>query len=105
MLNSRDAISGLGVEHVGELGSIWGGGTPTERPLVPTIQGYWTSFIRSKDPNTYRKAGSAVWGNFGTSMSRLRFPNDPSKVGMEKIDPGLHAKCQYFASIGNLVGN
>lgn len=104
MLNSRDAKNGLGVEHVGEFGSIWGASTPTETPLIPTIQAYWTSFIRSKDPNTYRKAGTAMWGTFGTSRSQLHFPNDPQKVGMEEVDAAQHKRCEYFRSIANAIG-
>ena len=105
VVNSNNLKSGLGVTHVAEVSSIWGGGTAQEQPLDPIIQGYWTSFIRSKNPNTHRKEGSPEWGNWGTSSSRLHFPNDPTKVGMVNIDPGQENRCDYYSVIGNIVGN
>jgi hypothetical protein len=93
------------VTHVAEVSSIWGGGTAQEKRLDPIIESYWTSFIRSKDPNTYRKAGTPEWNVWGTSKSRLHFPNDPIKVGMVNIDPGQNTRCEYFSVIGNIVGN
>jgi hypothetical protein len=89
---------------VAEVSSIWGGGTAQEQPLDPIIQGYWTSFIRSKNPNTYRKSGTPEWNVWGTTKSRLVFPNDPTKVGMKVIDPEQERHCDYFSVIANTIG-
>ncbi|RGP60316.1 hypothetical protein FSPOR_10711, partial [Fusarium sporotrichioides] len=45
---------GCGVPHCAELHAIWG----TGRAIV---QGYWASFIRSYNPNTYQYANAEVW--------------------------------------------
>lgn len=107
---------GLGVPHTVELYAIFG---PTQLPrgtvapasyqsggsnanVVPVIQGYWTSFIRSLDPNTYRAAGSAKWDSY-YSMSgvpqRIVFQN-AGATEMEDVDNGLRSRCAYLQSIG-----
>ena len=88
-----------------EVAAIWGGGTPQEVPLSPYIQGYWMSFIRSGSPNTYRKEGSPEWKTWGTSQSRLFFPNDPKKIAMVDLESGMEKRCDYFSSIADTVGN
>jgi hypothetical protein len=95
----------MGVTHVAEVSSIWGGGSRQAEALDPYIQGYWTSFIRSKDPNTHRAPGSPEWGTWGTTNSRLHFPNDVKDVSMAKLDSGMERRCDYYSVIGNLVGN
>jgi carboxylesterase type B len=63
--------AGYGVPHTIEVNAIWGpenvgGGAPasyntTNAGIIPVIQGYWTSFVRALDPNTFRAEGSPVW--------------------------------------------
>jgi hypothetical protein len=105
VVDTGKAKSGMGVTHVAEVSSIWGGGSRQAEALDPYIQGYWTSFIRSKDPNTHRAAGSPEWGTWGTTNSRLHFPNDVKHVSMAKLDSGMERRCDYYSVIGNLVGN
>lgn len=104
VVNAGHKESGLGVTHVAEVAAIWGGGTAEEKPLSPIIQGYWTSFIRSKNPNTHRKKDTPEWKVWGKSKSRLNFPNDPKKVGMKDIDSKHEKNCDYFSSIGKTLG-
>ena len=73
--------------------------------LNPTIQAYWTSFIRSKNPNTHRLAGSAEWGTYGTAMEQLVFPNDPKNVSMVAEEAVEKTRCLYFSSIADAIGN
>ena len=61
---------GLGVPHTTEISAIWGpvntyGAAPASYNkgksnawIVPMIQSYWLSFIRTLDPNTLRAKGS-----------------------------------------------
>ena len=116
--------AGLGVPHTAEVSAIFG---PTKipygpSPLVPksylpnstnshavsVIQGYWTSFIRSYDPNLYRYSGSAewrVWGGGGLGGSgngtsdRLLFDTG-GRTKMERVDGGLRERCEYLSGLG-----
>lgn len=123
--NVRDpalVAQGLGVPHTVEIGAIWGpenvhGGCPSSfRPggdnawVVPLIQGYWTSFIRTLDPNVYRQQGAPEWDTFtsvagvavddeDTPQNRFLFDTKGSS-GMESVDAAKRGACRYFSSIG-----
>ncbi|KAL7619681.1 hypothetical protein AAE478_010222 [Parahypoxylon ruwenzoriense] len=103
---------GLGVPHTVEIYAIWGpgyasGSAPasyvangTNTAVVPVIQAYWTSFIRSFDPNKYRYPGSAVWGTWSEKkQNRLLFQTGGS-TSMETVDEDTQSRCDYFTSIG-----
>ncbi|KAI0382479.1 alpha/beta-hydrolase [Hypomontagnella monticulosa] len=107
----QQMAEGLGVPHAVELSAIWGpqnsGGAPqsylnngTNAAVIPVIQAYWTSFIRSLDPNTYRYPGSAVWEKWDSNkQNRLLFETG-GKTLMEKVDTNTSSHCEYFSSIG-----
>ncbi|KAI0391543.1 vacuolar triacylglycerol lipase [Xylariaceae sp. FL0594] len=104
---------GLGVPHTVELNAIFGpeyvssnnapasyqpGGV--NAAVVPLIQAYWTSFIRSVDPNTYRLPGSAVWDVWDPDvMDRLLFSTGGG-TQMETVDERMRERCAYFYEIG-----
>jgi carboxylesterase type B len=106
VLSSVNANNGLGVTHTAELGSIWGTSVSPERALNPTIQAYWTSFLRTKDPNTYKLASAPTWEVFGTTGSgpRMHFVNALGDVGMENVDQGQMERCAYLSGIGIALG-
>ncbi|KAK6199782.1 glycerol transporter [Pestalotiopsis sp. IQ-011] len=105
---------GLGVPHTVESDAIWGPAyvdssisvpasylaNGTNAPVIPVIQGYWTSFIRSFDPNTYRLAGTAEWEEWtGNDTERLLFETGGATT-METVDPDLWARCEFWSGIG-----
>jgi cholinesterase len=104
---------GLGVPHTVEVNAIFGpenvavGSAPlsyysngTNAMVVGVIQGYWTSFIRSFNPNTYRKPGSARWEEWTNgNQQRLLFETGGATV-METIDSGTKNRCGYLSGIG-----
>ncbi|KAL3418592.1 carboxylesterase [Phlyctema vagabunda] len=95
------AINGLGVTHVSESPAIWGTASWPAKKLTPTIQGYWTSFIRSGNPNTYRLPDSPVWEVFNSeTQQRIYFPNDVSNVAMQSVPEDQKERCAYLTSIG-----
>ncbi|TGO25379.1 hypothetical protein BPAE_0081g00120 [Botrytis paeoniae] len=107
VLSSTNAASGYGVTHTSESGSIWGSSGPPDSALIPYIQAYWTSFIRSKDPNTYKLKSAPRWGQLKTSnYQRILFQavnvtgTATANVTMETIPDGQMARCQYLSSIG-----
>lgn len=97
--------SGLGVPHTVEVGAIWGNGGPASystslnRNAVPLMQGYWTSFIRTHNPNTHRMPGSPVWEEWDASrMNRIRLQTNTTS--MEVVGNAEKARCNYLSSIG-----
>ncbi|RAL07457.1 putative triacylglycerol lipase [Aspergillus homomorphus CBS 101889] len=103
--------SGEGVYHVVELNAIWGpqyvSGTPptsyftSNAAIIPVMQGYWTSFIKSFDPNLYRYPGSPeweTWSDDGDSHRRLFIRTNDTKMEMVPLDQ--RARCDYLISIG-----
>ncbi|OTB00630.1 hypothetical protein M426DRAFT_324182 [Hypoxylon sp. CI-4A] len=108
----QQVAAGYGVPHTAELAAIWGpdnvqGGAPqsyyangTNEDVVPVIQAYWTSFILTFDPNTYRYPGSAKWEKWDDDkQNRLLFQTG-GKTIMETVDEDTQSHCEYFQSIG-----
>lgn len=97
---------GLGVKHVAEAAAIWGpentkGGPDSlkkHKDIVPLMQGYWTSFIRSYDPNKYRHKDAPEWKQWGSNGQRLLI--QPDKTKMETVSAAQQARCQYLSDIG-----
>ncbi|KAK0390114.1 hypothetical protein NLU13_3687 [Sarocladium strictum] len=103
---------GLGVPHVVELSAIWGpeytgGRAPSSyyhpaginAHAVAVAQGYWTSFIRTLDPNTYRVPGSAEWKPFSLADKRRLLFNTAGRTEMETLGLNLTRACAFFAKI------
>ncbi|KAE8443854.1 hypothetical protein EG329_001263 [Mollisiaceae sp. DMI_Dod_QoI] len=104
VLLPANAVNGLGVTHTAESGSIWGTSRAPESALIPTIQGYWASFIRSRDPNKYKIASAPTWEPFtAANMQRIHFTNDPSNVTMEAVPADQEARCKFWGSIGQAL--
>ncbi|KAI1459741.1 alpha/beta-hydrolase [Annulohypoxylon moriforme] len=103
---------GLGVPHTVELSAIWGpqntNGSPpksyvsngTNIEVIPVIQAYWTSFIRTFDPNTFKDPSSATWEKWDASKENRLLFETGGVTTMENVDDDTKAHCQYFASIG-----
>jgi cholinesterase len=105
--------TGYGVPHVTEFYPLWGpdyagAGSPlsyypngTNALVSPIMQAYWTSFIRTFDPNTYRYPGSAVWQPVGCArnQSRMLFGTGGTTI-MEGVDAQKRAQCDYLQGIG-----
>ncbi|KAK3393415.1 Alpha/Beta hydrolase protein [Podospora didyma] len=104
--------AGYGVPHTIEVDALFGpynvrsAAPPSYFPgginehAVPVIQGYWTSFIQTYDPNKKSCCGSAEWKPWSDqSKQRLRFDTG-GVTKMEAIDDDLKERCQYLNSIG-----
>jgi carboxylesterase type B len=104
----RQEARGFGVPHVGDVYAIWGpqnthGGAPPSLTgrnanIIPVIQGYWTSFIRSFDPNTYRFPGSPRWELF-TEQEQGRILFQTNETRMESVPQAQRDRCAYMDSI------
>lgn len=113
VIDPESAKEGYGVTHTIEINAIWGpentnGGAPesyyrngTNGAIVPIVQGYWTSFVRSYDPNIYRVEGSPKWETWGEDR-RLMFRTN--QTGMETVPEGQRERCSWLSGIGVSLG-
>ena len=103
---------GLGVPHTVEVNAIWGdGGVQGDIPesyekagknewIVRWMMGYWTSFVRSADPNSFRVEGSVEWEGIGSGEEYKRILLDTEEMSaMEKVEGLQREKCEYIWSI------
>lgn len=93
---------GLGVPHTVEAVAIWGthsgASVPasyltTNKNIIPVVQGYWTSFIRTLDPNKLRAKGTPEWAAFDGS-ARILFETNATRI--ERIDAAQREHCEFF---------
>lgn len=107
VLDPEDVANGLNVPHGAAMPTIWGpqfvGAPPsyttTNKNIVPVMQGYWTSFIRSFDPNTYRAEGTPAWAEWvaGSGSQRLRLVANGTL--MERVDAGQAGRCATISGL------
>ncbi|EGE81695.1 cholinesterase [Blastomyces dermatitidis ATCC 18188] len=105
--------NGIGVPHTAHMAAIWGPkyaygpgsyrGKGVNAPIVPVVQGYWTSFIRSYDPNIHRVKGSPVWGTVttaktGKALHQLYVKTRKTKTRL--IDKKQIERCEYLLRVG-----
>lgn len=107
VLDKTQTDQGLGVPHVFEVNAVFG---PTQvtadtfqpsfetynAAVVPLVQHYWLSFVRSLDPNVHKAAGAPTWDSWG-SGGRLLFRTKGAK--MEPVSAVLKDKCKFWKGI------
>ncbi|KAL8727112.1 MAG: hypothetical protein Q9181_005824 [Wetmoreana brouardii] len=114
--------SGIGTPHIAELNAIWGappGSPPSYKSsnanMIPVLQHYWTSFIRTFDPNIHRLEGTPRWEEWGSSAfgggeenarrRRILFQNGGGNVTeMESVDQGQWERCTVLSEMGVALG-
>ncbi|KAL8687313.1 MAG: hypothetical protein Q9224_005191 [Gallowayella concinna] len=118
VLDPENEKNGYGTPHVAEVNAIWGApaGSPrsymtTNKNMIPVLQGYWNSFIRDFDPNTYRQPGTPRWEEWGTAdfadrgrpgmRKRIVFQNQAGrKTEMEEVTGEQWERCQRWSEWG-----
>ena len=102
---------GLGVPHAVDVHAVFGpdntGGGPASyrpdgvnAPVIPVVQAYWTSFIKTFNPNTLRLDESAEWETWnGNGQRRLVFQTG-GPTEMETVSQESQGKCKYLTDIG-----
>ena len=107
--DQTQVAEGLGVPHVVELFAIWGPGNlgkpappsyfTSNAAIIPVMQGYWTSFVRTMNPNYRRAPGTPIWEPFasGTGDQRILFMTNSTR--MEVISTDQKTRCGYYSSI------
>ncbi|OKL56948.1 hypothetical protein UA08_07827 [Talaromyces atroroseus] len=111
VLDDSAITSGYGTQHTIEINAIWGpeyvsGSAPasystTNAAIVPVMQGYWTSFIRAYDPNTYRAPGSPEWRPWGADKQRLFIRTNETQ--METAEEAQLERCDVVQGMAVLL--
>ncbi|KAF4450418.1 hypothetical protein F53441_6417 [Fusarium austroafricanum] len=104
--------AGYGVPHVAENNAVFWpvAGAPASyfkgeknAPVIPVIQAYWSSFIRTLDPNTHRHKGSVKWEQWTEKgQKRIKFETG-GKTTLDTPNKDLQKKCEYWAEIGPAI--
>jgi carboxylesterase type B len=107
VLDPRDAANGNRVYHTVELNAIWGPNNTDGNPppyyyisnkdggiadIVPIMQSYWISFIRTFDPNKLRMPGLAEWTPW-TLKDRHRLLFNNNGIAMETMADAERKRC------------
>jgi carboxylesterase type B len=110
VLDPTQEAQGLGTPHTVEVNAIWGpeyvSSPPptsyftTNAPIVPVMQAYWTSFIRTFNPNTFRYPGTPVWMPWGLGRGYNRLFIQTGNTRMETVPLDQIYRCGYLTSIG-----
>lgn len=107
----KEVKQGLGVPHIIELRALLGpdysvpprsykrGGINELAP--PLIQGYWTSFVRTFDPNRYRYPGSAEWKPWSAETRERLVFGTRGTTQMQGVDRDLRQRCDYWEAIAD----
>ena len=102
---------GMGVQHVAEKVPIFGVGNirgcrPLDQcsyalynaPMVPIVQNYWISFVRTLNPNTFKDDTAPIWEPLGSNKNaRLKF--QLHDMEMETIPEQQQARCDLWKSL------
>ncbi|GFF56857.1 acetylcholinesterase [Aspergillus udagawae] len=92
VLDPGTVAGGYGVPHTFETSAVFGPGNAgwaassyytTNAFIVPVVMGYWMSFVRNLNPNTYKHSGSPeweTWGHLSGSQLRLQTNNTAMEV-------------------------
>ncbi|OKP05004.1 Acetylcholinesterase [Penicillium subrubescens] len=107
VLDPGIVAGGYGVPHTFETSAVFGPGQAgwaadsyytVNAPIVPIVMGYWASFVRSLNPNTYKYPGSPgweSWGNLSGSQLRLQTNN----TGMEVVPEWQIRNCTMWRGL------
>ena len=106
VMDPKQRADGDGVAHGSELPAIWGpqyyGGSSlkslfsTNQNVVPMMQGYWTSFVQTFDPNEKKLDSAPTWEKW-TGRDRVRLV--ANGTAMENVTDSQWGRCGYLAQI------
>lgn len=103
--------SGLGVVHTFEVPAVFGpddASAPASsssyytfnKQIVPVVMGYWSSFVRTLNPNTLSYHQSPAWQAFAQGQ---RLVLQTNKTRMEAVPSDQESRCKFWSSIGDAI--
>jgi acetylcholinesterase len=114
ILDPAEVAAGLVVPHTWEVAAVWGPEYATQyvalpnatsydkgglnADMVPLIQAYWTSFIRTGDPNSHKLAEAPTWEQYGLGGGRV-LKLQTNATEMRSLPTLQNQKCALWATL------
>lgn len=100
----------MGVSHTSEIPNVFGpGNAPAgsgtggfdfdDISLTPILQSYYTSFVRSFDPNAHPVEGSVSWPEFSPATHR-RLLLQVNATTVETVPNDQLERCAFWKGLG-----
>lgn len=100
VLTTSNEANGLGVPHGSDMNAIFGGGYD-DAPLSNTmlLMGYYLSFVRDLNPNTYAFSGSPSWPTYTGTVGGVRLLMNNSVTTTEALSSTQISRCDFWESL------
>ncbi|KAK5993677.1 Lipase 2 [Cladobotryum mycophilum] len=97
VLTQNNINQGVGVPHGFDLGAIFGGGYEnSDQTNVNRLQGYYISFVRSLNPNTYAFGGSTSWPQWNGKAGGQRLLINNNNTVVESVPQAQVSRCSFW---------
>ncbi|GJJ13863.1 hypothetical protein Clacol_008120 [Clathrus columnatus] len=96
VLTAAEIAAGIGVSHTSDLSFVFA--PPETSPLTPILQAYYTSFVRTLNPNTLPVKGSIVWPQFNPSKNERILLQ--SNLTVETVPQSQRDRCIFWKGLG-----
>ncbi|KAF4540629.1 Carboxylesterase [Lasiodiplodia theobromae] len=113
----EDEAEGYGAWHVVNNYAVWGpnrtdGGPPasyvganaTNARAIEWTRAYWTSFVKSRDPNSDRARGSVEWQPWSGDEGRERLLIQTNGTSMERMTDAQSLRCDAVHEFSEALG-
>lgn len=100
VLTSDNVAAGVGVPHGFDLGAVFGGAyEDSNLTNVMNLQGYFTSFVRALDPNTFSKSGAPNWPQSSGAAGGPRLLINNNNTEIEIIPQAQFQRCEFWEGL------
>ncbi|KAL6797813.1 Alpha/Beta hydrolase protein [Trichoderma sp. SZMC 28013] len=100
VLTQNNIASGVGVPHGFDLNAVFGGGYDnSDQTNVARLQGYYISFVRSLNPNTFAFSGSTSWPQWNGQAGGQRLVINNNNTVVESVPQAQISRCAFWESL------
>ncbi|OKP06969.1 Lipase 1 [Penicillium subrubescens] len=107
VIDAGNTAAGVGVFHTFEVQAVFGPGQTgwtvwslynTNAAIVPVTMGYWVSFVRDLNPNTYKADDAPTWEPWGDGFGR-QIRLQTNATAMVDIEDSQTQNCMLWKSL------
>ncbi|KUL89789.1 hypothetical protein ZTR_00456 [Talaromyces verruculosus] len=111
VIDAGNTAAGVGVFHTFEVQAVFGPGQTgwtvgslynVNAPIVPITMGYWVSFVRNLNPNSYKADGAPIWQPWGNGKGR-QIRLQTNNTAMVDITDSQVEKCWLWQSLAPIM--
>lgn len=97
VLTPTNEAAGLGVPHGFDLNAIFGGGyEDADQTNTMRLMGYYISFVRDLEPNTFAFTGSPSWPQYNGAAGGSRLLINNNNTTTEAVPSDQIARCAFW---------